>query len=580
MPRALLVLCCAALLQRVARRAGRRAAAGATRRTSRPSTPRSSTRSARRPRRSAPATAASSTAPTPGTRSRPRPTAWSPSPARWPAPPRHGPPRRRRAHHVLVPRPDRRRGRPARCARATSSAPPSAHLHLGARRGDAYFDPAALFDAGPPQVHLVPFDEPPGAVAPRRAQRHRPAHRRRSAASSSGAGGAAGRGGRRGSATAGRSCCGTLDHYGRRFTFPSRLRSTLRSRSWQAWQRARSAVRPPVHAPPTCAAAAADASGASPCSSPGSARTASGVAPSTRCTPTTLGYAAADVLRFSYAGGRVPDPTDGFAADPRHRPTARPTPRPTSAPPAPASPTSSSRSPPRRPACRSTCRPLPGRGRRPARPDRARAPPRRRPGCDGSAWWPPSARPTAAPTSPPPSTRGRAPSTGGEVARRARARHGQELDDDAPSVAQLGETSDLVAELADHPVPDGRGRGVDRRPRRPRRARAPQPGARAWTRSWCPLDGPTGPQRPARQRRRPPGSSRWPWPGSRPAASPSGDALLDQGVGEGISLAGGPGRRRSGSSLAARADVRGGVSGPLASPVGLATAWPASTTTP
>jgi hypothetical protein len=30
----------------------------------------------------------------------------------------------------------------------------------------------------------------------------------------------------------------------------------------------------------------------------------------------TLGYAAADVVRFSYAGGRTPDPTDGFAGLP------------------------------------------------------------------------------------------------------------------------------------------------------------------------------------------------------------------------------------------------------------------------
>src|SRR5688572_22675718 len=36
------------------------------------------------------------------------------------------------------------------------------HLHLGARRGDEYFDPATLFGAGAPRVHLVPFDEPPG----------------------------------------------------------------------------------------------------------------------------------------------------------------------------------------------------------------------------------------------------------------------------------------------------------------------------------------------------------------------------------------------------------------------------------
>jgi hypothetical protein len=35
-------------------------------------------------------------------------------------------------------------------------------FHLGARRGDAYFDPATLFAGGPPQVRLVPFEIPPG----------------------------------------------------------------------------------------------------------------------------------------------------------------------------------------------------------------------------------------------------------------------------------------------------------------------------------------------------------------------------------------------------------------------------------
>lgn len=35
-------------------------------------------------------------------------------------------------------------------------------FHLGARRGDAYFDPASLFEPGPVQVHLVAFELPPG----------------------------------------------------------------------------------------------------------------------------------------------------------------------------------------------------------------------------------------------------------------------------------------------------------------------------------------------------------------------------------------------------------------------------------
>lgn len=36
-------------------------------------------------------------------------------------------------------------------------------LHFGARSGDGYLDPATLFGERPPEVHLVPFDEPPGS---------------------------------------------------------------------------------------------------------------------------------------------------------------------------------------------------------------------------------------------------------------------------------------------------------------------------------------------------------------------------------------------------------------------------------
>ncbi len=35
-------------------------------------------------------------------------------------------------------------------------------LHLGARRGSAYFDPASLFETSRPRVRLVPFDDPVG----------------------------------------------------------------------------------------------------------------------------------------------------------------------------------------------------------------------------------------------------------------------------------------------------------------------------------------------------------------------------------------------------------------------------------
>ena len=99
-----------------------------------------------------------------------------------------GAPRRRVAHHLLVPRSHRRAGRPAACGRAGGRAPPLGRLHLSARSGDLYLDPAALFAAGPPQVRLVPFDEPPGPGPLGGAERHPPAPRRPSAAASAGRG--------------------------------------------------------------------------------------------------------------------------------------------------------------------------------------------------------------------------------------------------------------------------------------------------------------------------------------------------------------------------------------------------------
>lgn len=40
----------------------------------------------------------------------------------------------------------------------------SHRLHFGARLGDAYFDPALLFASGPVEVELVPFEVPPGST--------------------------------------------------------------------------------------------------------------------------------------------------------------------------------------------------------------------------------------------------------------------------------------------------------------------------------------------------------------------------------------------------------------------------------
>ena len=41
-----------------------------------------------------------------------------------------------------------------------------ARLHVGARRGDTYIDPASLWSRGPPRVVLVPLDGGGAAAAP------------------------------------------------------------------------------------------------------------------------------------------------------------------------------------------------------------------------------------------------------------------------------------------------------------------------------------------------------------------------------------------------------------------------------
>jgi hypothetical protein len=181
-------------------------------------------------------------------------------------------------------------------------------LHLGARRGDAYFDPATLFAPDAPTVHLVPFDEPPG---------HGPGAERRAISQLvggiaavverwSGPAGAVGGWIRDG----GSQLVGTMRHYAGRFTFPTAMLDTSLT-AWRAWTRARQAADRPC-----------TAGGSSP-PPPAGRRVAVLVAGlgshSRRATidevrTDRLGYDAADVLRFSYAGGRVPDVSDGFPA--------------------------------------------------------------------------------------------------------------------------------------------------------------------------------------------------------------------------------------------------------------------------
>jgi hypothetical protein len=183
-------------------------------------------------------------------------------------------------------------------------------LHLGARRGDAYFDPASLFAPGTPRVRLVPFDDPPGGGA----------GGERSAISQliGGIGGLLD--GLEGSADAvggwlrdgHGQLLATTAHYAQRVTYlPAMVDASLTT--WRAWQRARRASTRP------CTPAS------TPVPPPAGRRVAllvAGLGSDSRSSTIdqvrteALGYDPADVVRFSYSGGRVPDPTDAFSSVP------------------------------------------------------------------------------------------------------------------------------------------------------------------------------------------------------------------------------------------------------------------------
>lgn len=190
------------------------------------------------------------------------------------------------------------------------------HLHLGARLGDAYLDPAVLFGAGPEQAHLVPFDEPPG-----------PGEGGERSAIRQLVGGIGGLATRLAGRVLDQALEGTgataawlraesgqllrtAAHYLSRSS-PGVAELYLVLRGMEMWSRARAssdrlctAAGEPAPPPSerrvavlvaglgsTSASAAIDALATEP-----------------------LGYEEPDVVRFSYAGGRTPDPSDGFAA--------------------------------------------------------------------------------------------------------------------------------------------------------------------------------------------------------------------------------------------------------------------------
>lgn len=324
----------------------------------------------------------------------------------------------------------------------------SAHLHLGARRGDAYFDPASLFGSGPAGAYLVPFDDPPGEGE----------HGERSALSQlvgaagglldhvGGAAGAVGGWLRDG----GTQLVRTLGHYAQRFAFPSAFLDSWLT-VFQAWQRARATAGRPCTSAGTAPPSPTERRVAVLVAGLGSHSEASTV---DQVRTAELGYDAADVVRFSYAGGRVPDPTDGFAhiesttygaaetqedlhaaggrlADLVEEVVA-------AAPGAPVDLIAHSQG---GVVTRLALIEL-QRRHGPAWLDRI--------GMVATLATPHGGADLATAVHAVGST-----STGGDLLDLVVTATGQELDDDATSIGQLGETSDLVAELGDHPVPEG-----------------------------------------------------------------------------------------------------------------------------
>jgi hypothetical protein len=419
-------------------------------------------------------------------------------------------------------------------------------LHLGARRGDAYFDPASLFAADPVRVHLVPFDSPPGDGA----------DGERSALSQlvgaaggllEGFGGAAGAVG--GWLRAGGSqLVRTLDHYGARFLFPGAALDAWLTMA-QAWQRARRASSRPCTSSDTAPPAPGGRRVAVLVAGLGSHSEGSTV---DQVHTGELGYADPDVVRFSYAGGRVPDPSDAFGSIPATTYGAPETQADLSvagdrladlleqvAAAAPGTPVDLIAH---------------SQGGVVARLALIELERRHGPGGLGALGvvatlgTPHGGADIATAVHAWGSTE-----SGGDVLDAYAAATGQELDDDAASVRQLGETSDLVRELAEHAVPDGVN-GVSIAARGDVVVAVPRSRAPGMAEVVVPIVGRSA-------HRDLPGSDAatrelgLAIAGLPPTCQGFADALVDQGVGEGISLvqdlAG-----AAGFLVAARSDVR------------------------
>ena len=164
-----------------------------------------------------------------------------------------------------------------------------AGFHLGARLGDAYFDPASLFGEGPMRVRLVPFDDPiPGGLSGERGALGQLI---------GGLGGLIGKG-----VTWVDDRLELAAHYWWDL-HPLRVGPRILRSGWEAWQVSRrecTEAGEPI--PPPGAPRAAILVGGLGSSSDDAAID--------DVDTTAAGYDPGDVIRFSYAGGRIPDPAD------------------------------------------------------------------------------------------------------------------------------------------------------------------------------------------------------------------------------------------------------------------------------
>lgn len=193
----------------------------------------------------------------------------------------------------------------------------SGRLHFGVRSGDAYLDPSSLFGSATVQVRLVPFDEPPGegAAGERSAIRQL----------IGGLGGALRTVGGRvvdgvvettGATAAwlrgeGGQVLRTAAHYMARVV-PGSAQVHVILMGLRVWSRATAAARRPC-TPAAQAVPPPSRERRVAVLVAGLGSTSENAAVDDVGT-TALGYDAPDVVRFSYAGGRTPDTSDGFGA--------------------------------------------------------------------------------------------------------------------------------------------------------------------------------------------------------------------------------------------------------------------------